>query len=536
MRPGGKLDKVRELLGTWFQKNVPYLAEPPKTVDEAGLHLRTKEDWEGYLKNTTEKLQGLYKGPGDVLIHHYRWRVNTYHRGSRRMRSIYDSRHWNMKEAVRRMGAAVYNQIIKNPRSDEAYLFFVAETTAFHCSEGALDTEVCQLMLGWSLFQRHLEPRTQVLFNPHLPGNHPDAKYVAYLREKESKNVVLVNLTSDYGKSSQQYKDLTQGNLAKYVAGIIGHTQKPGWWLPYSLLVGDLHNEDVYVLLSEYCQKTLKVHKDSGIDEKAANVTTRKVIEAKWKAEFDTLKALYKGKGPRLQKQHGAMILTYNVHTHHMNQAWSTRHWTLKYVLEHASRWVLNNIIKKDYSPFEYVISVYTARNVHYCSDGKPAESVTCQRLIGYAVARNWIEEGKQSAWDTNNAKRLWNNEIGSKSDHFEYYAIVMDHRKDGSPIKRISLGNAAQESQAYQAFKILFTGGENSQATVGAFVDTKNGGLHRADRLRSRYTGNMKNLDTYEMIAKYLQTEVKAYGAECADEKECGTKTVAEFNDFIKE
>jgi len=319
------MNEVWELLGTWFQEKGGLFKEQPKPFDEAGIFLRTKADWEGYLKNETEKLQGLYKGPGQVLIHHYRWRVTAFHKGSRQMRSVYDSRHWNMKEAVRRMAAAVYNNIIK-PERDEAYLFFVTESTAFHCSEGALDTEICQLMLGWSLFKHHLEPRTSVLFNPQLPGNHPDAKYVAYLREKESKNVVLVNLTRDYGKSSQQYKDLTQGNRAKYVAGIIGHSQKSGWWLPYSILIGDLKNEDVYVVLAEYCQKTLKVHKDSGIDEKAANVTTRKAQEAKWKAAFDEIKGLYKGKGERLHKTHTAFTALYNVHTHQMKHAYSSSH------------------------------------------------------------------------------------------------------------------------------------------------------------------------------------------------------------------
>jgi hypothetical protein len=50
-------------------------------------------------------------------------------------------------------------------------------------------------------------------------------------------------------------------------------------------------------MLAEFCQKTLMTHKDSGNDEKAANVTTRAALEKKWKGELEGLKGLYKGKG-----------------------------------------------------------------------------------------------------------------------------------------------------------------------------------------------------------------------------------------------
>jgi hypothetical protein len=198
------------------------------------------------------------------------------------------------------------------------------------------------------------------------------------------------------------------------------------------------------------------------------------------------------------------------------------------------TRWIYNHIIKRTNSPFEYIIGMSTSRAILFCSDGKPTESITCQRLIGFAIARNYIREGDNYVWETHNSKRLYNRNIAASSDLFEYYAIVMDHRKDGSPIKKVVLGNAAQSREALATYKTLFAGGSSSEATVGVFLDSKNGGI---DRYRmTRYTGVHKYLDTYEMVAKYCQTELKAYDTEAADEKAALVKTMDEFNTYLKE
>lgn len=153
-------------------------------------------------------------------------------------------------------------------------------------------------------------------------------------------------------------------------------------------------------------------------------------------------------------------------------------------------------------TPLEYIIGLGSSRALLQCSDGKPTESVTCQRLIGWAVAHNYFREGKALAWDATDEKRLYDNRIAPLSELFEYYAIVMDHRKDGSPIKKVVLGNAAQRTEALAAYRTMFTGGSQSEATVGVFLDSKNGGLNSYRMTRNQ--GPLKYLDTYEMIAKY--------------------------------
>lgn len=53
-------------------------------------------------------------------------------------------------------------------------------------------------MIGFALQTRLLEPDDRRLFNAHVPANSVDAKFVAYLRDKKSKDVIVQNLTSNW--------------------------------------------------------------------------------------------------------------------------------------------------------------------------------------------------------------------------------------------------------------------------------------------------------------------------------------------------
>jgi len=521
-----------QLLGEWLQVKGGLFKEAPKKLDEAGAGVKTKEEWDAYLKGETAKLNALYKGAGEALSRRYLFYVITIHRSSNNLNNIYGARHSNMKQAVRALGSRVYHSIIKKEQ-DRAYLYVVKETTAFHCSEGALDTEFCRIMLGWAMYYRRLDPSTNVFYNTHLPGNHPDARYVAYLRDKASKEAVRVNLTANWGKALRSYREMIKGKDAKYVAGVIGHTRNAGWWSPFSTELGDKKYFDMFLTLADYAQKTLKVHKDSGIDEKAANVTTRRELESKWKSELDALKKLYKGKGETLQKNAYSFVATINEHSNQIRIGSQYNVRTLKATYNYHVNWIYNAIIKPA-RPLEYVIGLGSSRAVLQCSDGKPTESVPCQRIIGWALVHNYFREGQALPWDRSDEKRLFDNRISMESELFEYYAIVMDHRKDGSPIKKVVLGNSAQRNEALAAYRTLFTGGAQAEATVGVFVDSRNGKL--SSYRMTRYKGALKFLDTYEMIAKYCQTELKSYDGEAADEKAAKVKTQAEFNDYLKE
>jgi hypothetical protein len=184
--------------------------------------------------------------------------------------------------------------------------------------------------------------------------------------------------------------------------------------------------------------------------------------------------------------------------------------------------------------PFDYIIAVGSSRAVLQCSDGKPEESVTCQRLIGWSIAKNYLREGAQLAWDATDEKRLYDNRIAQYSDQFEYYALVTNHRKDKDPVKRIVLGNAAQLTEATASYKALFAGGAAAEYTVGVFLNTKTGQPTR--NMVTRFKGVKANYDCYELLAKYAQTDLKSYAEEAADEKAAKLKTQTEFNDYLKE
>lgn len=52
---------------------------------------------------------------------------------------------------------------------------------------------------------------------------------------------------------------------------------------------------------------------------------------------------------------------------------------------------------------------------------------------------------------------------------------------------------------------------------------------------MKTHYKGPMANMDVYEMIAQYCQSELKAYDEEATDEASAGLKTRKDFNDYLK-
>jgi hypothetical protein len=71
----------------------------------------------------------------------------------------------------------------------------------------------------------------------------------------------------------------------------------------------------------------------------------------------------------------------------------------LKAAFNAHANWIYNHIVKT-MRPYDYIIAVGSSRAVLQCSDGKPEESVTCQRLIGWSIAKNYLRYGGQLSWD----------------------------------------------------------------------------------------------------------------------------------------
>jgi hypothetical protein len=139
----------------------------PEKIDEDTAEVMTKQKWQEYILESQANLKKLYTGDGSGLYRNYLWNVLAYQRSSNRFRVIYRQRHWNMKEAMRRMSLAVLDQIVK-PENDEAYLYFTSESSSFHCSEGEMTNPTCQRMIGYALVKRLMVPEDRKLFNPHF--------------------------------------------------------------------------------------------------------------------------------------------------------------------------------------------------------------------------------------------------------------------------------------------------------------------------------------------------------------------------------
>jgi hypothetical protein len=312
---------VFQMLTTWCQEKKGLFKEPPKAIDEENAEVMTKQKWQEHLTDAQAELKKLYTGEGPGLYRNYLWNVVAYHKSSNKFRVIYRARHWSMKEAVRRMNLQVLNQIVKT-ESDEAYLYFTSESSAFHCSEGEMDDPTCQRMIGYSLVKRLMIPEDEMLFNPHFSDKTKDSMFVAYLVKKESGDVVRKNLTKVFEESLTQYKSYFSGKESKFKAGVISHTKLGTYFKPRSAFGGDKKNLDVYDMMAVYCQTQLKVQVTSGTDEAAASVETREEMSAKWTKKFEKVKGFYKGKGETLQKSYYFFLATYHEHNHKISMGW----------------------------------------------------------------------------------------------------------------------------------------------------------------------------------------------------------------------
>lgn len=111
-----------------------------KGHDETGARLKTKAEWDAYLKEQFEKLQKLNKGTKETLFKPYTFVATTLGRKTHIFSQRLYQKHRNMKDAMTALVRAVYQSVIKR-ELDEAFMFMVRETVPFYCSEGDMKTE-----------------------------------------------------------------------------------------------------------------------------------------------------------------------------------------------------------------------------------------------------------------------------------------------------------------------------------------------------------------------------------------------------------
>lgn len=223
-----------------------------KSQDEAGARLKTKAEWDAYLKEQFEKLQALNKGTKEPLFKPYTFVATTLGRTNHIFSQRLYQKHRNMKDAMTALIRSIYQTVIKR-ELDEAFMFMVRETVPFYCSEGDMKADrTCQRMIGYAIVNKWLLPDKSFV-NSYLSSASRHYKYMAIVVDNND-NVQRVNLTKNYQQSVAQFKALMEPEDSQYKTGIMGHTAMNQWGKRYSSFQGAQKDLDCYRAIAVYAQ------------------------------------------------------------------------------------------------------------------------------------------------------------------------------------------------------------------------------------------------------------------------------------------
>jgi len=380
-------------------------------------------------------------------------------------------------------------------------MFFSYETVPFHCSEGKLDTVLCQRMIGHAL-RSNWQKADKKMIDAYIATNDLDYQYVAYVKDgkKDDAEVKRVNLTNNWSAAVARYNQLVKGNTAEYTVGILSHTKQQNWWYPYTQKTGNLKYTDVDVMLAEYCQKKLEVWKEDGGDEKAAKLQTKKEFDDKLKEADKKLKALFTGSGDTLHQKYTFTITFKHKRSNVFSVPFNSALWSFRNAMIKMTQFVYQHVHKAE-QDFVFLFSIKETVPI-YCSEegDKDFKKKECQQLIGWALYNKMLLPPRKMV-----DKRL----SGARALYIGYLV-----EKDGDKVVVKNLTTA--KGSAQKVFLSLFQG-EDQLYKAGVMGHTSK--IERSNPV-SALKGSEKNLDVWEAIARYAQTELKLYKEHALEEK----------------
>jgi hypothetical protein len=490
-------------------------------VSEKTCGKQTKKDYDEEMAKKWGKLKELFTGSGDQLFKNYMFVAVTYHKRARYLSQIYMSNQNNLKKAFDGLITATQRRI-NQPQHEMAYLYLARETIPFHCSEGKMDDQLCQRMIGFALYKNWLYADKKMT-DRYINSGSTKYHYVAYLREKDGGKIIKQALVKDQGKSKSRL-DAIVGQFKKYDAGVMGHTAIMGKWVyPISQLKGSHKNFDVYELIAKFCQEEHKLYKDSAYDEKGIHLVTQKQILEKQQKALKKLQGLYKGDGARLYKSYYWFAVSYNRRTKRINMEVGFHAWNMKNAMNRLTKAIFDNIIKRN---ADKAFSFHVQTNgPFYCSEGDLTKTI-CQRMIGYAITTRW-QFGDH---------KMYNLMISSKDVDYQYVAYLRKHPKDPKDEKDkgelVKMNLTKNWNQATKRYNSLWKGKELEYQT-GVISHTQR---QQFWAYKTHLTGNLKNHDVYEMLADYTQTQgSKNFTKDGAKEETIKLKTKKEWDEHLK-
>lgn len=129
-----------------------------------------------------------------------------------------------------------------------------------------------------------------------------------------------------------------------------------------------------------------------------------------------------------------------------------------------------------------------------HCSEGELAEEPICQRLIGYALFKNWL----------NPNKKLVDRYLPSASAKYHFVGYLRE-KESGATVKVDFVKDQAKSRSAFESMI-----GKTAEYDIGVMghsaIPSK--WLYPVSLLK----GSQKNFDVYEMLARYAQDELEVY------------------------
>lgn len=490
-----------ELLAELMQEKFDAFKEGGK--DEKDCKLQTMKELKAKQEAAFTKFKALWKGNGDQLAQSVWMYVVTKDRRSKAVAWYGPNRHpRNMQQQFATLAQETFNRVIK-PNKDFMMLLNVIQYGPVWCSEGELTSVECTKIMGKSIANGvgwHDVTREPLALDKYIPTVDLDYQYVAFVENTKDDKVAAVNLTNNWAYARSAYNNLFQGGKDRqYNLGVIAHTARQGFWHPKSLLSGAEKNQDSYAAYVKYWQKEKKLWTKTEVSEKNCALNTTKemneYLEKKWKAS----KELFKGSGDQLFKKYMFVAVTYHKRARQLSQIYMANHQNLKKAFDGLITAVQNKINK----PQHQMAFLYLARETvpFHCSEGDLTDKL-CQRMIGYALYKNWLYADK----------KMTDRYISAASNKYHYVAYLRE--KDGGKIVKVALVKNAAKSKSrldtiVGKFKKYDTGVMGHTAIMGKW-------LYPISQLK----GSHKNFDVYELMAKYCQDELKLYKENAYDEK----------------
>lgn len=207
----------------------------------------------------------------------------------------------------------------------------------------------------------------------------------------------------------------------------------------------------------------------------------------------------------------------YDKNKHSVTQRSRGSHWTMKAAMNALITDIYNHYVRY-HKEIAYAFFVHE-NAPFYCSEGD-LDKVFCKRMIGYSLRHNWQRAHK----------KMIDKYINSKDNDYQYIAYVKDDRKKDSEVKRVNLTSnwAAAVAKYNQLVK-----GSSKEYTVSVMSHTQQQNWWYP---MTQKTGNMKYMDTYEMLADFCQKKLEVWKDSGVDEKSAKLKTKETWDSELKE